>query len=148
MTLIENRFISYEDLLKFREETDDKVELLVFLTLERSVETYFFRNSQTLKIVAINGTCRVKEIYKVLEAHSIIPQNISMKLLKEENNKTTLEYILRTPFRKISMDQIIEDINEIDGIFSTEQAGESDRAFVPFLNRLFRRSKGPNKPSM
>ncbi|MBC2723630.1 MAG: MgtC/SapB family protein, partial [Desulfosporosinus sp.] len=58
------------------------VTLLVFLTLERSVETYFFRNSQTLKIVAINGTCRVKEINKVLEAHSIVPQNISMKLLK------------------------------------------------------------------
>ncbi|HBV86823.1 MgtC/SapB family protein [Desulfosporosinus sp.] len=124
------------------------VTLLVFLTLERSVETYFFRNSQTLKIVAINGTCRVKEINKVLEAHSIVPQNISMKLLKEENNKTTIEYILRTPFRKINMDQIIEDINEIDGIFSTEQEGKSDREFFPFFRRLFRRTKGPNKPSM
>jgi len=28
MTLIEDRFISYEDLLKLREETDDKVELI------------------------------------------------------------------------------------------------------------------------
>jgi|GEM_PF-3657976 len=28
MTLADNRLISYEDLLKLREETDDKVELI------------------------------------------------------------------------------------------------------------------------
>ena len=123
------------------------VTLLVFITLERSVETYFFRNSQTLKIVAINGTCRVKEINRLLESHGIVPQNISVKLLKEENNRTTIEYILRTPFRKINMDQIIEDINEIDGIYSAEQEGKSERAGFS-LNRFFGRFKGPNKPSM
>jgi len=124
------------------------VTLLVFITLERSVETYFFRNSQTLKIVAINGTCRVKEINRLLESHSIVPQNISVKLLKEENNRTTIEFKLRTPFRKINMEQIIEDINEIDGIYSAEQAGNTERPLFPFLTRLSGRFKGPNKPSM
>jgi len=124
------------------------VTLLVFLTLERSVETYFFRNSQTLKIVAVNGTCRVKEINRLLESHSIIPQNISMTLLKEEDNKTTIEYKLRTPFRKINMEQIIEDINEIDGIYSTDQVENSKRSFPRSLKRRFKRPKGPDKPSM
>lgn len=124
------------------------VTLLVFITLERSVENHFFRNSETLKIVAINGTCRVKEINKLLESYGIIPQNISMTLLKEENNRTTIEYKLRTPFRKINMEQIIEDINEIDGIFSTEHEGNNSKPFLPFLSRQFERFKGPNKPSM
>jgi len=124
------------------------VTLLVFLTLERSVETYFFRNSQTLKIVAINGTCKVKEINRLLESHSIIPQNISMTLLREEHNRTILEYKLRTPFRKINIDHIIEDINEIDGIYTTEQVGNTGSSFLPSLTRWFKGFKGPNKPSM
>ena len=124
------------------------VTLLVFLTLERSVETYFFRNSQTLRIVAINGTCKVKEINRLLESHSIVPQNISMTLLRVEHNKTTIEYKLRTPFRKINMENIIEDINEIDGIYSTEQVGNTGSSFLPSLTRRFKGFKGPNKPSM
>ncbi|MDA8223630.1 MgtC/SapB family protein [Desulfosporosinus sp.] len=124
------------------------VTLLVFITLERSVETYFFRNSQTLKVVAINGTCKVKEINRLLEAHSIVPQNISMTLLKEEHNRTTIQYKVRTPFRKINMEQIIEDINEIDGIYSAEQEGNSESSFLNSCNRLFERFKRPNKPSM
>ena len=124
------------------------VTLLVFLTLERSVETYFFRNSQLLRIVAVNGTCTVKEINHILEYNGMIPQNISMTLLKEENNRTTIEYKLRTPFRKVNMERIIEDINEIDGIYSTEQVENRRKSFPPPLSRLFKRSKGPNKPSM
>ncbi len=106
--------------------------LLVFLTLERTIETYFFRNRQVLKIITVNGTCKVKEINRIIVAHSIYPQNISMKLLKEEDGKTTIEYILRTPFRKINMELLIEDINEVDGIYSTELV-ESGRkpSFIP-----------------
>ncbi len=124
------------------------VTLLVFITLERSVETYFFRNSQTLRVVAINGTCKVKEINRLFEAHSIVPQNISMTLLNEENNKTTIQYKVRTPFRRINMEQIIEDINEIDGIYSVEQEGNSESPFSRSFTRLFGRFKRPNKPSM
>jgi len=113
------------------------VTVLVFLTLERSVETYFFRNSQTLKVVAVNGTCKVKEINHLLESHGIITQNISMTLLKEEQNRTIIQYKLRTPFRKINMDTIIEDINEIDGIYSAEQVGNSGRtSLFPSLTRI------------
>lgn len=124
------------------------VTVLVFLTLERSVETYLFRNSQTLKIVAVNGTCKVKEINNLLELHRIIPQNISMTLLKEENNRTTIEYKLRTPFRKVNMDKIIEDINEIDGIYSAEQEGNSGRSslFPSLIRILWPFNKGPKKP--
>jgi len=124
------------------------VTVLVFITLERSVETYFFRNSQTLKIVAVNGTCKVKEINRLLELHGIIPQNISMTLLKEENNRTTIEYKLRTPFRKVNMDIIIEDINEIDGIYSAEQEGNSGRSSqFPSLTRiLWPFNKRPKEP--
>lgn len=122
------------------------VTVLVFLTLERSVETYFFRNSQTLKVVAINGTCRVKEINRLLEAHCIVPQNVSMTLLKEEDNRTTIEYKVRTPFRKVNMEQIIDDINEIDGIYSAEHVGNTRQSLIPFRKRLSRHSKSPDKP--
>lgn len=124
------------------------VTMLVFITLERSVETYFFRNSQTLEIVAINGTCRVKEINRLLEAHSIVPQNISMTLLKEEDNRTTIRYKVRTPFRKVNMEQIIEDINEIDGVYSAEQVGNTEGSFLSSLTHHFKFFKRPNKPSM
>lgn len=94
---------------------------LVFIALERSLETYLFRNSRLLKVVAVNGTCKVKEINRILESHGIIPQNISMTLLKEEQNRTIMEYKLRTPFRQINVDKILEDINKIDGIYSAEK---------------------------
>ncbi|HUS88808.1 MAG TPA: MgtC/SapB family protein [Desulfosporosinus sp.] len=124
------------------------VTTLVFLTLERSVETYLFRNSKTLKVVAVNGTCKVKEINRLLESHCIIPQNISMTLLKEEHNRTTIEYKLRTPFRKINMDKIIEDINEIDGIYSAEQEENSGRSslFSSLTRILWPFNKRPKKP--
>lgn len=106
--------------------------LLVFLTLERTVETYFFRNCQVLKVVTVNGTCRVKEINRIIVAHSIIPQNISMKLLKEEDSKTTIEYKLRTPFREINIELLIDDINEVDGIYSTELDESGPKpSFIP-----------------
>lgn len=127
------------------------VTVLVFLTLERSVETYFFRNSETLKVIAVNGTCKVKEINRLLEIHGIIPQNISMTLLNQEHGRTSIEYKLRTPFRKINMETIIEDINEIDGIYSAEQAENNERmALFSSLTRTLRSSnKGPkNPPSM
>ncbi|AFQ46184.1 MgtC/SapB family protein [Desulfosporosinus meridiei] len=124
------------------------VTLLVFLTLERSVETYFFRNSQTIRVEAINGTCKVKDINRLLESHSIVPQNISMTLLKEDHNRTTIEYKVRTPFRKIDMEQIIEDINEIDGIFSAEQVGNTDSSLLVSMTNVFTRFKRPNKPSL
>ena len=112
------------------------VTALVFLTLERSVETYLFRNSQTFKVVAINGTREVKEINRLLESHFIIPRNISMTLLKEENNKTTIEYKLKTPFHKINMDKIMKEITEIDGIYSVEQEGKRGRlSRFPSLTR-------------
>ena len=115
------------------------VTTLVFLTLDRSVETFIFNNSQTLKVITVNGTCKVKAINRLLEAHYIVPQNISMTFLTEENNRTTIEFTLRTPFRKINMDQIVEDINEIDGIYSTEHMGHSGRSlqFRSLASRLW-----------
>jgi len=103
------------------------VTVLVFVTLDRSLETFLFNNTQTLKVITVNGTCTVKQINRLLESHFIIPQNISMMLLCEEHNRTTIEFKLRTPFRKVNMDQIIEDINEIDGIYTVEQLGNSGR---------------------
>lgn len=109
--------------------------LLVFLTLERTIETYFFRNSQVLKVITVNGTCKAKEIQRIIVSHNIYPQNIFMKLLKEEDNKTTIEYTLRTPFRKINMELLIDDIKEIDGIYSAELDPEKTRhAFL--ANRI------------
>ena len=122
------------------------VTVLVFLTLERTIEMFFFKNSKIFKVVAVNGTCKVKEINHILVSHSIVPQNISMSLLKVEDNKTTIEYKLRTPFREINMERIIEDINEVDGIYSTEieknvRKPSRFRSFVPFKRK-------PKAPSM
>lgn len=122
--------------------------LLVFLTLERSVETYFFRNSQTLRVVSVNGTCKIKEINHTLESHNMIPQNISMTLLKEEDNKTYFEYKLRTPFRKVNIERIIEDINEIDGIYSAEKVEKDGPSVYIILSRLLPFRKKPKGPSM
>lgn len=124
------------------------VTFLVFITLERIVENYFFKNSQMLKIVAVNGTCRVKEINRVIESHGIVPQNISMTLQKEEQNRTTIQYKLRTPFRKLDVDRLLEDINEIDGIYSAEQEvnGEGESILSTLSNR-WSLSKKNNKNS-
>ncbi|AFM39230.1 putative membrane protein [Desulfosporosinus acidiphilus SJ4] len=110
---------------------------LVFITLERIVENYFFRNSQSLKVVAVNGTCRVKEINRVIESHNIVPQNISMTLQQEEQNKTIILYKLRTPFRNLDMNRLIEDINEIDGVYSAERAlnNQSDSILSVFSRK-------------
>ena len=97
------------------------VTFLVFVTLERSVEHYFFRSKQILQVVTVNGTCKVKEINRIIESHKIIAQNISMTLLKEEQNKTTFQYTLRTPFNRINTEKIIEDINEVDGVYTVEK---------------------------
>jgi len=48
-------------------------------------------------------------------------RNITMKLIQEEHNKTTFEYTLRTPFYQINIQKIIDDINEIEGIYSVEK---------------------------
>ncbi|KLU63829.1 MULTISPECIES: MgtC/SapB family protein [Desulfosporosinus] len=121
------------------------VTFLVFITLERIVENYFFRNSASLKVVAVNGTCRVKEINRVIESHNIVPQNITMILQKEEQNKTVILFKLRTPFRKLDMEKLIEDINEIDGIYSAEQEFSDDRDSI---RSLFPRKKSvPQKDS-
>lgn len=97
------------------------VTCLVFITLERKVEHYFFRNKQILRIVTVNGTCKVKEINHIFELNKVISQNITMTILKEDQNKTTLEYILRTPFNRINPDKIIQDLNEVDGIYLVEK---------------------------
>lgn len=94
---------------------------LVFIALERSLETFLFRNSQFLNVVAVNGTCNVEEINRILESHGILSRNISMTVLKEEQNRTIIEYKLRTPFHQINIDKILEDINEVDGIYSAEK---------------------------
>ena len=124
---------------------------LVFITLERSVELYFFRNSQSLKVVTVNGTCNVKQINRVLELHKIASQNISMTMLNEEQNRTAIEYKIKTPFCQIDMKKIIEDINEIDGIYSTEEEDDNTRrrSFSSFLTRSsVPFTKGPKKPSL
>jgi putative Mg2+ transporter-C (MgtC) family protein len=97
------------------------VTLLVFFTLQRSVETYFFRSKHMLTVVTVNGTCIVKEINRVLEAHKVVAQNVSMTIAKEENNRTTLEFTIKTPFNQININKIIEDLNEIDGVYSAEK---------------------------
>ncbi|WP_088224601.1 MgtC/SapB family protein [Desulfosporosinus sp. FKB] len=114
------------------------VTFLVFITLERIVENYFFRNSTTIKVVAVNGTCRVKEINRVIESHNIVPQNITMVLQNEEQNKTVILFKLRTPFRKLDVENLIGDINEIDGIYSAEQEFNDDRDSI---RSLFPRKK-------
>jgi len=123
---------------------------LVFVTLERSVELYFFRSSQTLKVVTVNGTCKVKEINRILELHKIASQNISMTMLNEEQKRTAIEYKIKTPFCQIDMKKIVEDINEIDGIYSTEKKDNvSKQSFFSFLTRLnLPFKKGPEKPSL
>lgn len=93
---------------------------LVFIALERSLETFLFRNSRLLRVVTVNGTCKVKEINWIIESYGIIPQNISMTLL-EEQNRTIIQYKLRTPFHQINVDKILEDINKVDGIYSAEK---------------------------
>lgn len=93
---------------------------LVFIALERSLETYLFRNSILLKVITMNGSCKIKEINRILESHGIAPQNISMRLL-EEQNRTIIEYTLKTPFHQINVNKILEDINEIDGVFTAEK---------------------------
>ncbi|HEY8908760.1 MAG TPA: MgtC/SapB family protein [Desulfosporosinus sp.] len=101
---------------------------LVFITLERSIELYFFRSSQVIKVITVNGTCKVKEINRIFELHRIASQNISLTLLQqEEQNRTVIEYKVKTPFSHINMDKIIEDINEIDGIYSIEKESNSER---------------------
>lgn len=124
------------------------VTLLVFLTLDRSLETHFFTQSQILEVVAVNGTCKVKDINRLLEKQYIISQNISMTLVKEEDNKTTIEYKLRTPFRKLNMAKIIEDINEIDGIYSAEQIlkNRSSSPLLAFSRRLWPFNRKTKKP--
>ena len=94
---------------------------IVFLTLERSIEHYFFRSKQILRIITVNGTCKVKEMNRIIESHKIIAQNISMTMLEEEQNKTTFEYTLRTPFTRINTEKIIQDLNEVDGVYSVEK---------------------------
>ncbi|TGE33454.1 MgtC/SapB family protein [Desulfosporosinus sp. Sb-LF] len=94
---------------------------LVFITLERFVENYFFNNKQILKVITVNGTCKLNSIHKIFESHNIIDQNISMTLLQEENDKTMIEYTLRTPFTPLNIEKIIDDINELDGIYSAEK---------------------------
>lgn len=97
------------------------VTFLVFITLDRSFEYFLFRNKHILIIVSVNGTCIVKEINRTLESHKIISQNTSMMLLNEEKNKTTFHYTLRTPFDRKNIEKIIEDLSEIDGIYSVEK---------------------------
>lgn len=101
-----------------------------------------------MKVVAVNGTCKVKEINSVIESHSIVTQNISITLLKEEQNKTTIIYKLRTPFRKLDLDKVIEDINEIDGIYSVEKEVDGGReSFLTILSNRWMSSKKGNKKS-
>jgi putative Mg2+ transporter-C (MgtC) family protein len=123
---------------------------LVVITLERIVENYFFRNSQTLKVVAVNGTCRVKEINRIIESYNIAPQNIAMTLQQEEQNRTIIFYKLRTPFRKLDVDRLIEDINEIDGVYSAEQGynDESESMLSTLSNKLTFAKKDNQDSSM
>lgn len=123
------------------------VTALVFLTLERSFERFLFRKSQNFKVVAVNGTLKVKEINRLLESHDINTRNISMTLLKEENNRTTLGYKLKTPFHKVDMDKIMEDIKKIDGIYFAEQEGNSGRSLrFSYLTRRLWSVNRPKKP--
>ena len=122
------------------------VTLLVFLTLERIVENIFFRNSQTLKIVAVNGTCRVREINRVIENHGIVPQNISMTIHQEEETRTLIVYKIRTPFRKLDVARLLEDINEIDGIYSAEKTEDGQQESL-FKVLTVTRKKQDSSPS-
>ncbi|WP_407314470.1 MgtC/SapB family protein [Desulfosporosinus sp. SB140] len=94
---------------------------LVFIVLEHSFETYLFRNRQILKISTTNGTYKVTEINQILESHGIVSRNISMTLLKEENNRTIIEYKLKTPFHQIDVEKILDDIKKVNGIYSAEK---------------------------
>lgn len=118
---------------------------LVFITLERSIELYFFRSCQTIKVVAVNGTCKIKEINRILESHRIASQNITM-MMHDEENKTIVEYRIRTPFCQIDTDKIIEDINEIDGVYSTEKENKIvKKTLFSYLRHPF--SKGSKNSS-
>jgi len=64
------------------------VTVLVFITLERSIETYFFRRKQILKVVTVNRTCAIQDINRILELHKIMAHNISMKLIHDSGAET------------------------------------------------------------
>ena len=101
------------------------VTVLVFITLERSIETYFFRGKQLLKVVTLNKTCAIHDVNSILESHKIMARNITIKLLHEDQNKTTFEYTLKTPFYKINTEKIIEDISKINGVYVVEKVENS-----------------------
>ncbi|HBV87246.1 MAG TPA: Mg2+ transporter-C family protein [Desulfosporosinus sp.] len=96
------------------------VTVLVFITLERSIEIYFFSSRLILKITLINK-CAIESINCTLKSHRIMVRNITIKLLEEDKNKMTLEYNLRTPFYEIYTEKIIKEIRELDGIHSVEK---------------------------
>ena len=97
------------------------VTVLVFMTLEHSVELFFFSGKQIFRVVTINRSCAMQDINRILESHKLMTRNITIKLLQEEHDKTTFEYILKIPFYKINMEEMLEEINESDGIYSVEK---------------------------
>jgi putative Mg2+ transporter-C (MgtC) family protein len=57
---------------------------------------------------------------------------------------------LRTPFRKLDVDRLIEDINEIDGVYSAEQGynDESESMLSTLSNKLTFAKKDNQDSSM
>lgn len=97
------------------------VTVLVFITLEHSIEIFYFSGKQILRVVTINRTCAIQDINRILESHKLTYRNINIKLLQQEQNRTTFEYTLKNPFHKINIAKIVEDINKIEGIDSVEK---------------------------
>ncbi len=97
------------------------VTVLVFITLEHSLEIFFFSGKQIFRVVAVNRSCAMQDINRILESHKLMTRNISIKLLHVEQNRTTFEYTLKTLFNKIDSVKIIDDIRKIDGIYSVEK---------------------------
>ncbi len=97
------------------------VTVLVFMTLEHSIEILFFSGKQMFKVVTVNRSNAIQDIHRVLESHKLTTRNITIKLLQEEQNKTTFGYTVKIPFYKINMKQILKEIDKIDGVYSVEK---------------------------
>lgn len=126
------------------------VTFLVFLILERVVELCFFRKCQSLTIVTMPEGPKIRDINNVIEQNGIARANISVNFTKDDDGRTTFEYRLRTPFRKLNWDRFIEDIQLIEGIESVEQGKDSKSpVWIPlFQEKRSWRTRDTDNPSM
>lgn len=124
------------------------VTFLVFITLERVIEVYFFRTCQSLRIVTLKDGPKIRDINYVLQDHGIVRNNISVVSLQEEENRTIIDYKLRTPFRRLNWVRFVEELDQLGGIESVEKGEDSKSPRPPLFRRKAESSKKFYKSSM